>query len=170
MISNEIMIDALNSVAELLGATSLSALIAMRLWSIPLLQSLHILSLALVLASAVLIDLRILGVMAKGQPLSVLARRHLPVIWVALGGAALTGTLLLVAEPKRSLLAWPFQIKMVMLLTVIIITVTFQRVVALRAVQWDTAPVVPVMARVTAVISIVLWLAIILAGRWIAYI
>ena len=157
------------AIADWIASTPLSALIATRLWAIPTIQSLHIISLAFVLVSAVVIDLRILGVLSKDQPLSDMARRHLPAVWIALICAAITGSLLLIAEPVRSLPTWEFQSKMAMLLVVIIITLSFQRLIAARAPQWDSAPALPAAARVTALVSIALWMLIIVMGRWIAY-
>lgn len=155
--------------ADWLAKTPLSLLIATRVWAIPTIQSIHIVSLAIVMSSALVIDLRILGLLSKEQPLSAMARRHLPSVWIALVVAAITGSLLLIAEPVRSLPTWEFQSKMVMLIAVIIITVSFQRLIAARAPQWDSAPALPGTARLAAVVSIVLWMLIIVAGRWIAY-
>jgi hypothetical protein len=157
------------AVADWIATTSLSMLIATKQWAIPTIQSIHIVSLAFVMASALVIDLRILGLLSKDQPLSALARRHLPSVWIALVFAAITGSLLLIAEPVRSLPTWEFQSKMAMLLAVIIITLTFQRLIATRATVWDSAPALPATAKLAAVVSIALWLLIIVAGRWIAY-
>ncbi len=157
------------AVADWIATTSLSKLIATRDWAIPTIQSIHIVSLALVMASALVIDLRILGLLSKDQPLSALARRHLPSVWIALVFATITGSLLLIAEPVRSLPTWEFQSKMGMLLVVIIITLAFQRFIATRATEWDLAPALPVTARFAAVASMALWILIIVAGRWIAY-
>jgi len=160
---------AIRTFAEWLASTPLSAWIASELWAIPTIQSFHILSLAIVLTSAVVLDLRILGLMSTHQPVSALARRHLPAVWMALVAAAITGTMLLIAEPVRSLTTWEFQSKMGMLVVVIVITVTFQRLIAARAPEWDAAPALPALPKLAATVSIVLWLLIILAGRWIAY-
>ena len=44
-----------------------------------------------------------------------------------------------------------------------------QRRIADRAGDWDVAAAVPGTARAAAVASLVLWMLIIVAGRWIAY-
>jgi len=160
---------AIRTFAEWLASTPLSALIASKLWAIPSLQSIHIIALAIVMTSAIVLDLRMLGLMSTHQPLSAMARRHLPNVWIALVVAAITGSLLLIAEPVRSLTTWEFQSKMGMLLVVIVITVSFQKMIAARAPAWDSASALPALPKVAAVASIALWLLIILAGRWIAY-
>jgi branched-subunit amino acid transport protein len=157
------------NLADWIATTSLSHAIGMRLWAIPTIQSVHIMSLAIVLASAVVVDFRILGLMSTDQPLSAMARRYFPGVWIALVFAAISGLLLLIAEPVRSLPTWEFQGKMASLLAVVIITVTFQRTISARAAEWDAAPALPAVARLAAVVSIALWIVIIFGGRWIAY-
>lgn len=160
--------DAVNSFIEWVVTTPFSLFLQSRLWVIPTVQTVHILCVAIVLTAAAMIDLRLLGLIARGQSIAALSRRFLPAAWVALVILAFTGSLLIIAEPARSLLALPFQLKMLMLVTVILLTVIFQRAVAANASRWDRVPAAPA-ARITAAVSLGLWLAIIVAGRWIAY-
>jgi uncharacterized membrane protein len=160
---------AISNFADWIASTQLSFLLASHLWIIPTLQSVHYMALAILFSSAALIDLRMLGAVARQQPLSRVARRFVPGIWIALVVMTITGLLLLIAEPARSLTTWEFQSKMAMLLLVIALTLAMQRFIAERAAVWDTAPALPSVARVAAVGSMVLWMLIIVAGRWIAY-
>ncbi len=162
------MSDAVSSFIEWVVTTPFSLFLQSELWVIPTVQTVHILCVAIVLTAAAMLDLRLLGLIARGQSVVSLTQRFLPAAWVALGLLAITGSLLIIAEPARSLRALPFQLKMLMLLSVLILTVIFQKSVAANASRWDTAPASP-GARITAVISLGLWLAIIVAGRWIAY-
>lgn len=155
--------------ADWIATTPLSHLIATKLWAIPAIQSIHIMSLAIVFASALVVDFRMLGLLSTSQPLSAVARRFLPGVWIALIFATITGLLLLIAEPVRSLPTWEFQGKMLSLLCVVIITISFQKLIAARAPEWDASPGVPAGAKLAAVVSIVLWILIIFGGRWIAY-
>ena len=160
---------AISAFAEWIASTPLSFLIASHLWIIPTLQSIHYMALAILFSSAALIDLRMLGLVGKQQSLSRIARRFVPGIWFALVVMTVTGLLLLIAEPARSLTTWEFQSKMVMLVVVVLLTLTMQRLIAERAPSWDTAPALPAVARVAAIGSMLLWMLIIVAGRWIAY-
>lgn len=162
------MSGAVNGFIDWVVTTPFSLYLQSELWVIPTVQTVHILCVAIVLTAAAMLDLRLLGLIARDQSLISLSRRFLPAAWVALVVLAITGSLLIVAEPARSLLAVPFQLKMLMLLAVIVLTVVFQRTVATNASRWDSTPASPA-ARITAVISLGLWLAIIVAGRWIAY-
>jgi hypothetical protein len=159
----------LNAFAEWIATTWLAHLIGGHMWAIPTIQSFHYMSLAILFSTAVVVDLRILGLIARHQTLSSLTTRLTPGIWIGLTGAALTGLLLMIAEPVRSITTWEFQSKMVMLVIVVILTVSLKRTVVANAAQWDAAPAAPGGARVAAVSSMALWMLIILAGRWIAY-
>lgn len=159
----------LNAFAEWLATTWLAHLIGGHMWAIPTIQSLHYMSLAVLFSSAVVVDLRILGRIAKHQTISSLTQRLTPGIWIGLAGAVFTGLLLMIAEPVRSITTWEFQSKMVMLVIVVALTVSLKRTVVANAAEWDAAPAAPGGAKAAAVGSMALWMLIILAGRWIAY-
>lgn len=163
------MTDAVGSFINWVVSTPLSLYIQSHLWVIPALQTIHILCVAIVFSAAALLDLKLLGFIAPEQTLTAMVQRYLPAAWVCVVILAVTGSLLIIAEPARSLLALPFQLKMLMLVAVIVITVVFQRTVALNAGRWDAAPARSSAATLTAVASLALWLGIIVAGRWIAY-
>jgi uncharacterized membrane protein len=90
-------------------------------------------------------------------------------MWGALIVLLLTGLLQLVAEPVRELGTTAFWLKMSMLVCVLALNVWFGRTVRIRAPAWDSAVTRPASARVFAVVSLLLWVAIVLCGRLIAY-
>lgn len=163
------MSDAIATFINWVPSTPLSLYLQSHLWVIPALQTIHILCVAIVFSAAAMLDLKLLGFIAPEQTLTAMVRRFLPAAWVCVVILAATGSLLIIAEPARSLLALPFQLKMLMLVAVIVITVVFQRVVTRNAGRWDTAAARSPAATITAVASLALWLGIIVAGRWIAY-
>lgn len=153
---------------EAVRQTPLSQLLQDVRWLIPTIQSIHIMALSLVFTSAAVVDLRLLGVGGSSQPLSRLSKRFLP--WVGWGVAVLlaTGVLLMVAEPTRAILNPFFQIKMLLLVIVGLMTWQIaqgaERRAGLFAGIGDGGS-----GKAVAVASLVLWLAIIAFGRWIAY-
>src|ERR1700733_6114680 len=110
------MIDvALSEFSKWLAATSLSHIIQITKWVIPALQTIHILSVAVVFSSAVLVDLRLWRLLNRDVPLPEITRRFLPTIWPVLVVLLITGALLIIGEPRRSLLKATFYIKMALL-------------------------------------------------------
>src|SRR5439155_19731403 len=64
-----------------LEQTPLSQTIQSTGWIVPAVQTVHILSIAAVLSSVLMIDLRLMGFLGRDQPLARVSARFLPVIW-----------------------------------------------------------------------------------------
>jgi hypothetical protein len=139
-------------------------------WIIPMVQSVHIIAIAIVMSSVVMVDLRLMGVMGRTQSISGLNRRFLPWVWWSLLVLLVTGAVLITAEPRRDLLNPVFQAKMALLVVAMAVTVVFQTTVARNMEIWDRSPQKRTGAWVTAVLSLLVWTAIIGCGRWIAYV
>src|SRR3984893_8893782 len=127
----------LNEFCRWLAATSLSHTIQETGWIIPALQTIHILSVALVFSAAILVDLRIWRLLDRDVPLPEIARRFLPTIWPVLLILLLTGSLLIVGEPRRSLLNSTFYLKMALLAVAIMLTAGLQRSISSSSNFWD---------------------------------
>jgi uncharacterized membrane protein SirB2 len=153
--------------AEWLGATPLSVAIQSRLWLTPLLQSIHIVMIGVVFVSILMVTLRVLGHVRTDQPLAEVWRRCAPWFWSSLGVMAGTGLILAIGEPVRQATAMSFWVKMSLLAIGVASAAYFGRTVAATAGSVETTP--STGARVAAIATILLWLAIICMGRWIAY-
>ena len=131
----------------------------------PTIITIHAIGLALLAGGNAAIDLRVLG-FAPGIPLRAMGR-FLPLLWLAFALNAVTGTLLLIAYPTKAFTNWVFYFKLVL---IVLAVTSMYRIGAtvLRAPDADQKPVVP-GAKVLALASIVLWAAIILAGRMLGY-
>jgi hydrogenase-4 membrane subunit HyfE len=164
------MIDvALSELIKWLAATPLSHTIQTTGWIIPSLQTIHILGVAVVFSAAILVNLRIWRLLQREQPLPEVARRFLPTIWPVLLILLVTGSLLIVAEPRRSLLNSTFYLKMVLLAVAIMLTAGLQRSIVSSPNFWDKDRGRGTAARFAAALSILIWCGILFAGRWIAY-
>ena len=136
-------------------------------WIVPSVQVIHILSIAVVAASALMIDLRLLGAYGTDQPGRRVAERFLPLVWWPILLLLATGLVLIVGEPARSLKNPAFQLKMILLVAALTVTVLCQR--RLRRAPAAGASDRGGTARPLAILSLLLWTGIIFAGRWIAY-
>ena len=169
---------ALSEFSKWLAATSLSHTIQTVGWIIPTLQTIHILSVAVVFSSAVLVDFRILRLFERDVPLPQVTRRFLPTIWPVLLILLLTGSLLIIGEPRRSLLNSTFYLKMALLVVAILLTAVLQGSIASSSASWEKdrsrrtvgkVPAGKIMAKMLATASLLVWCGILFAGRWIAY-
>jgi hypothetical protein len=156
--------------AQWLGTTQISHRLQQVIWLIALLQAVHILAIAMVLSSVAMVELRILG-WSRSPTMADTARRFMPWIWTGLAVLASTGAVLIVAEPRRTLdnnLA--FDIKMIMLATAVVVTSAFQLSLRSNSAHWEERPVRRTLLSAFAIFTLGLWLAVAVAGRWIAYV
>ena len=158
----------LTSFSKWLAATSLSHSIQTVTWIIPTLQTIHILCVAIAFSSAVLVDLRIFRLFERDEPLREVTRRFLPPIWPVLVILLITGSLLIIGEPRRSLVNTTFYLKMALLLVAIVLTATMQRTVLASPGAFDDRSR-RLTGQALATLSVFVWCGILFAGRWIAY-
>ena len=151
------------------ASTALSHFVADRYWLIPILQTVHILSIAVVMLSVTVLNLRVLGVAGRSQSVSRVALDYLPWIWTALGFLLVTGTLLAIAEPARNFGNGAFQLKMMLTLTASGITLYYARKLRRDPGYFDPGAGRRGLGMTLASVSLFCWLAIVVAGRLIAY-
>lgn len=134
---------------------------------IPTVQTVHILSISMVMTSVAMLDLRLVGIAGRRQSLTDMGARFLPWVWVALVMLLCSGTILIIGEPGRELQSEMFWIKMALLTAALVLTGTFQLVLQRRKGFWESHRAAAVLL---GSVSLVVWVAIVAAGRWIAYV
>ena len=160
---------SLNAICIWIDATPLSQWMQVTNWVVPTVQTFHILAIAVVASSALMIDLRLIGVFWADRPMRDVSSRFLPLVWWPLLILLLTGVIMIISEPARSLKNPAFQVKMFLLVAALIVTGIFQ-FLQRRNAKFGNLRTGPCATAVTvAIVSMLLWSAIIFAGRWIAY-
>ena len=137
-------------------------------WAYPTVETTHIAALALLFGSVVVVDLRVLGV-SKALPLTLLARHTLPFTVLAFTLAAGTGSLLFLAHADELVSNRVFVAKMLLISAAGMNAAVFHTGPYARVAAWDVGAGAPVAARFCAGLSILLWIAVIVCGRWLAY-
>lgn len=164
------MLESLRSFTDWLAQTPLSLVIQNVSWVIPTIQTVHIVCIAIVISATFLVSFRVLGVFDTAEPIAKLSNRFLSWVWWALVVLLISGALLVIGEPGRSLMNPVFGLKMLMLIIVAILTLVLQKPLAAEAGYWDASGQRRAVAKSIAVVSIALWSCIVFAGRWIAYV
>lgn len=126
---------------------------------------LHSVAMGFVVGAHVAVDLRLLGV-APRVPLSLM-RRFSPVLWVNLVVILVSGALLLAAYPAKALTNPVFYLKLAAVAAALLITRSLANGL-LQDTSHDVGPV-PAKAQALAAASLLLWLAAITSGRFLAY-
>jgi hypothetical protein len=156
--------------SEWLADSALTHLFAVTSWLVPTVQTIHILSLAVFVTALVMLDFRLLGLTRRGLPLAQMSGNLLPWAWRALALLLVTGIMLIVAEPGRELLSTPFRIKMLLVLSVALLTYVFQAAIARDEGYWSASESRKRLGGAIGATSLILCVSIVAAGRLIAYV
>jgi hypothetical protein len=159
----------LNQFCAWIDQTALSQTIQTKAWIVPTVQTVHILAIAVVMTSALMIDLRLIGIVGRDQSLARISSRFLPFVWWPLLILLATGAIMIIGEPARSLKNSVFQLKVALILVAMIVTFTIQTMMRKNPNFGDLARGARGAPLAIAILSILLWAGIICAGRWIAY-
>jgi hypothetical protein len=138
-------------------------------WAIPTIQSVHIVGIAMVMGSVLMIDLRILGLTWTDQTLRQTTRRFGPWLTGSLWLLLVTGVLMVVGEPVRELVTFSFWAKMALVAIGALTAVIFQRTLKRDERHWEETLVHRPAIKGLAIGTFVIWVAIIFLGRLIAY-
>jgi len=138
-------------------------------WAIPAIQSVHIVGIALVMGSVLMIDLRILGLAWTEQTLRQTTSRFGPWLTGSLWLLLATGLLMVVGEPVRELVSFSFWLKMALVALGAVVAVAFQRALRRHDQEWEGSLVHRPSIKALAVLTFLVWVGVIFLGRLIAY-
>ena len=138
-------------------------------WTIPAIQSVHIVGIGLVMGSVLMIDLRILGWAWTDQTLQQTTSRFGPWLTGSLWLLFATGLLMVVGEPVRELVTFSFWLKMALVAVGAVVAVSFQRALRRHAQRWEDTLVHRRSVKTLAVATFLVWVCVIFLGRLIAY-
>lgn len=159
----------LTSFLQWLDATHFSQWMRGSIWAEPIVESIHVLTLTLFLGFAVLLDLRLLGVCMRKRRVSEVLDQFNPYLVVGFGIMIVSGVLLFSGDPVSFYSTMFFKIKMILLVFAGLNVLIFNATIRKKVAEWDLAAKTPAAAKFAALISLVLWAAIVAAGRAIAY-
>ena len=128
----------------------------------PIVQTVHLLGIAVIMSSVVLLDLRILGLALPSQEVPELTRRVMPWVWWTLPVMLMSGSMFVFARPRRYFTNPIFGLKFALLLPAIALAAVLHFVSVRKPDDWRT--------KLVAALSLLLWVGVVLAGRWIAYV
>jgi hypothetical protein len=136
--------------------------------SIPIIESLHILSVSFVVGTILFVDLRLMGFF-RGVSIRR-AEKIVPYTWWAFLLAVVTGTLFFLQQPRMYVHNEAFQIKFLLMALAGINLAAFHFGVWQTADAWDDGRPPPAAARAAGVISALLWIGILFYGRLVPFV
>lgn len=135
----------------------------------PFTEAIHVLGSVAVFGTILIVDLRLLGVPDLRRSFTRIAHEVLPATWIAFAVATVTGCLMFAAGAPTYFDNTLFRLKMLALLAAGLNMAVFQLLLVRSVAGWDQHARPPLAARMAAVLSISLWIALIVLGRWIGY-
>lgn len=152
-----------------LEQTPLSRWISESYWGFPTLETIHVLAIVLVAGTVAIVDLRLLGVASRDKSVIDVANSALPWTWGGFVVAALTGALMISSKGTHYINDLPFRLKFIVmaLAGANMLFFHFRTFHNVRA--WDRGVSTPPGAKVAAALSLALWAAVIVFGRWIGF-
>jgi hypothetical protein len=137
---------------EWCGRTWLGTTVRDTVWAFPVIETFHLLALAILLGTVLIVNLSVLGI---GKRSSEIARELEPWMLVSVAVLILSGIPMFLSEPMKCYESYSFPIKMILLVMAILWHFTIQR-------RWN--------GKLTACCSILLWAGIGVAGKGIPYV
>ncbi|HEX3843974.1 MAG TPA: DUF6644 family protein [Steroidobacteraceae bacterium] len=158
----------LEPIYEWVQSTSLADAIGQSSYLFPLIESLHVLSITVMMGTIALVDLRLVGLINRERPVSQVLREVLPFTIAAFVSSVVTGTLLFTSHAVQYMGNGPFVAKMVLMGVAGVNILIFHGVIQRTMQRWDLGKP-PLRAVVAGSTSLFLWIAVVACGRWIGF-
>jgi uncharacterized protein DUF6644 len=146
-------------------ASSLGTAIRTSTWAFAVIESFHLLALAVIGGAVLVVDMRMLGMGLRGQRIADVARNAFPWLVGSLGVMLVTGVGLFLSEPTKCYYSTPFWVKMSSLALAMLFTFSIRWKVTLA----DELRVRPIWYKLVALVSLALWFGVGAGGRWIGF-
>jgi hypothetical protein len=135
----------------------------------PLIESLHVVSICLVVGSILAVDLRLLGLASTDRSVSRVTSGILPLTWTAFAVAVASGSLLFISNATKYLGNGYFDAKILLICAAGLNMAMFHALTAKDLPRWENDTRLPLPARLAGGLSILLWVAVVACGRWIGF-
>jgi hypothetical protein len=155
--------------AAWLASTSLSYAMRRQPWLYPIVEIVHIVGFAVLVGGVVLFDLRVLG-FGRSIALQPLGRHLLPWSFGSLLLVVPAGLMMFSAQPQELIHNPAFLLKLTLIAAAGLNALLFHAGVYRAAQRWGTEGPAPPLARFQALLSVLLWVAVICCGRLLAYV
>jgi hypothetical protein len=157
-------------ICKWLDSTGWAAWIRNSAFAFPIIETLHIFGIVSLVGSTSILDLRLMGLAFRDEPVTKLARQYLPWAFFGFLIQVVTGILMFASEAVKMYGNWAFQFKMLLIIVAGLNAAVFHFLAYQSVDKWEHEPVAPWSARLAGTFSILLWFGIVALGRWIAYV
>jgi Family of unknown function (DUF6644) len=151
-----------------LEASGLATGIRNSLYLFPLIESVHVIGLTIVFGTILIIDLRLLGLASTQRSFTAIASDVFKWTWLAFVVTVTTGGLMFITNAGTYYNSSYFRAKMVLLALSGLNVLVFERTARRSVHVWDRKTAPPA-GRAVAALSLVIWITVIVLGRWVGF-
>jgi hypothetical protein len=151
---------------EWIEKTEHGTMIRDSIWQFAAIEAVHLLALAVIGGAVLIVDLRLLGWTLRRQPVRQIARDAEPWLLGSLVMMLITGYFLMASlAASKYYVNLAFQLKMLFLFLAILFTYTVRRWLIYK----DDSQINPMLAKLVAIVSVLLWSGVGIMGRGIGF-
>ncbi|HTW74410.1 MAG TPA: hypothetical protein VMD56_05755 [Steroidobacteraceae bacterium] len=132
-------------------------------WLFRAASTLHFVGLSLLVGSLLVMDLRALGVIRHGGYPEVAGLARIAALGLLI--SAVSGVVMLSSKPEQYWEAWPFRYKMLVMLIALLNAAWFTLIGQRKLASLPATASAPLSVKVSAALSLVAWLIVIVLGR-----
>jgi hypothetical protein len=149
--------------------TTVGVNVSESLWLFPLIETIHIWGIILLVGTTGVLDLRLLGFILTNHRVSELHHQLIKWTWTGFAVMITTGSFMFASEATKMYENGAFRLKMLLIVLAGLNAMVFEFTAFRKVANWDSQARGPIGAKVAACVSLLAWVGVIAAGRWIAY-
>ena len=157
------------SILEAIQGSALASWMRYTNGAMPVVEATHVLAAVVLFGTVLIVDLRLLGLADASRAYTRVSRETLRLTWLAFAVSVITGSLMFTTSALTYFGNVAFELKALALFGAGLNMALFQTVTARGVDAWNRSPVAPRAARVAGLVSVLLWAAVVLLGRWIGF-
>lgn len=145
-----------------------STSISRSIWIFPAIEMVHMFGIVALVGATAILDMRLMGIFLREEPVSEMVHSTLKWAWIGAATMILTGTVMFASEATKLYTSSPFRLKMFLMVFAAINAIVFHTFAYRGVNKWEIGGT-PFAAKLAGAFSILLWFAIVAAGRWVAF-
>lgn len=159
----------MNDWAQFLFDSALGEWMRTALRAMPVMEAVHIVASCVSFGTVLFVDLRLLGIPDTRTAIMQMLRQVLPWTWASFAISAATGACMFVANATTYVTNAAFLLKISALAIAGLNMLLFHALTQRNVASWNLDASPPAAARAAAMISIAMWTAMVILGRWIGF-
>ena len=152
-----------------LEASTVATTIRNSLYLFALIESFHVIGVAVVIGTVLVIDLRLLGLASTRRPFTAIALDVFRWTWIAFALAVATGALMFITNATSYYVNSYFRMKMALLVLAGINIAAFELTARRSVATWDRDAAAPASGKRVALLSLAIWVVVVFLGRWVGF-